>query len=66
MPLHEPAAGSSTGVPTPPCPECKHAKHATPLPVHDLSPGIQYWSCGDCGSVWAIDSHAGPMHLDGV
>ena len=63
MPLHEPSAGSSTGVPTPPCPHCHH-EAASPVQVHDVAVGVQYWSCGACGSVWATDDQQGPLQID--
>jgi transposase-like protein len=46
-----PSDGSHNAVP--PCPTCKRVDAVEPLPLTDLSPGVQYYRCGHCGFTWA-------------
>jgi hypothetical protein len=44
----------------PSCYNCQHRDRvrSLTLTLHDLSPGIEYWTCGGCGFVWVTrDGH---------
>jgi hypothetical protein len=47
------SGASLCGTVAPPCLSCQHTALVRPLALHDLAPGIQYWSCSACGYVWA-------------
>jgi hypothetical protein len=46
---------TATGRRVPACYNCQHHDHVRPLTLtlHDVAPGIDYWSCASCGFVWA-------------
>ena len=53
MPLHDVSRTSARGPVVPPCTNCQLSAHVHPVAPQELSPGVEYWRCAECGFVWA-------------
>ena len=52
MPSDAPAPAPAGGPHHASCPKCLRVDLVEPMHLSGLSPGVQYYRCGHCGSVW--------------
>jgi hypothetical protein len=53
MPSHDVSQTSARGQVVPPCTNCQLTAHVHPVVLQEMSPGVEYWRCAECGFLWA-------------